>query len=92
VRVDTNDYSVNPRFVGRRIQVRVDLDTVVATCEATEVARHHRCLAAHQSLLAPDHARILRAMRVEAALAEPMDDEVEERDLADYDRITEEVA
>ena len=32
VRVDTNDYSVNPRFVGRRIEVRVDLDSVVATC------------------------------------------------------------
>jgi transposase len=89
VRVDTNDYSLNPRFVGRRVQVRVDLDTVVATCEATEVARHRRCLAAHQSLLAPDHARILRAMRAEQALADAGGDEVEERDLADYDRITE---
>ena len=28
VRVDTNDYSVNPRFVGRRIEVRVTLDEV----------------------------------------------------------------
>lgn len=26
VRVDTNDYSANPRYVGRRIEVRVDLD------------------------------------------------------------------
>ena len=25
VRVETNDYSVNPRFIGRRIEVRVDL-------------------------------------------------------------------
>jgi hypothetical protein len=75
--------------VGRRVQVRVDLDSVVASCEATEVARHRRCLAAHQSLLAPDHARILRAMRAEQALADAVGDEVEERDLADYDRITE---
>ena len=30
VRVDTNDYSVNPRFVGRRVEVRVTLDEVVA--------------------------------------------------------------
>jgi hypothetical protein len=30
VRVDTNDYSVNPRFVGRRVAVRIDLDSVVA--------------------------------------------------------------
>ncbi len=89
VRVATNDYSVNPRFVGRRIQVRVELDSVVATCEATEVARHRRCLAAHQSLLAPEHSRILRAMRAEQAIADAGGDEVEERDLADYDRITE---
>jgi transposase len=90
VRVDTNDYSVNPRYVGRRVQVRVDLDTVAVTCEATEVARHRRCLAAHQSILAPDHARILRAMRAEeAAAAEADNEDVEERDLAVYDAITE---
>jgi hypothetical protein len=70
--------------VGRRVEVRVTLDEVTVTCEGTEVGRHRRCLAKHQSLLAPDHARILRAMRAEAALA--TDTAVEERDLADYDR------
>jgi hypothetical protein len=89
VRVDTNDYSVNPRYVGRRVQVRVDLDSVVVTCEGTEVARHRRCLASHQSILAPEHARILRAMRAEEAVAAEPDAEVEERDLAVYDAITE---
>lgn len=84
VRVDTNDYSVNPRFVGRRMEARVTLDEVIVTCEGTEVARHPRCLAKHQSLLHPDHARILRTMRAEAALA--AETVVEERDLADYDR------
>lgn len=88
VRVDTNDYSVNPRFVGRRIQVRVDLDSVVVTCDNTVVARHRRCLARHQSLLAPDHARILSAMRAERAASEPSVGVVEERDLSVYDRIT----
>ena len=67
VRVDTNDYSVNPRFVGRRVDVRVTLDEVIVTCDGTEVARHRRCLAKHQTLLAPEHARVLRAMRAEAA-------------------------
>jgi transposase len=89
VRADTNDYSVNPRYVGRRVQVRVDLDSVVVTCEGTEVARHRRCLASHQSILAPEHARILRAMRAEEAVAAEPDDDVEERDLAVYDAITE---
>ncbi len=88
VRVDTNDYSVNPRFVGRRIEVRVTLDRVVATCEGTKVADHARCLARHQSLLAPEHSRILRAMRVEALVADAFAAAVEERDLAVYDRIT----
>lgn len=89
VRVDTNDYSVNPRFVGRRVAVRVDLDTVVVTCEGTEVARHRRCLARHQSLMAPEHSRILRTMRAERAAVDALAAAVEERDLAVYDRITE---
>jgi len=67
----------------------VDLDTVVVTCEGTEVARHARCLARHQAILAPDHARILRTMRAEQALADAGADDVEERDLSVYDRITE---
>ena len=87
VRVDANDYSVNPRFVGRPIDVRVTLEEVVAHCEGTEVARHRRCLGRHQSLLAADHARILRAMRAEQTVAKALADAVEERDLAVYDRI-----
>jgi hypothetical protein len=87
VRVDANDYSVNPRFVGRRVEVRVTLDEVVVSCDGTVVARHRRCLAKHQSLLAAEHARILRAMRAEAAIAAPVDTVVEQRDLAVYDRI-----
>ncbi|MBV8461822.1 MAG: IS21 family transposase [Acidimicrobiales bacterium] len=89
VRVATNDYSVNPRFVGRRIEVTVTLDEVVAHCEGTEVARHRRCLAKHQSLLQPEHARVLRAMRVEAQVAEAFAAaDVELRDLSVYDRAT----
>ena len=87
VRVATNDYSVNPRFVGRRVEVKVTLDEVVVTCEGSEVARHRRCLAKHQSLLAPEHARALRAMRAEAHAAEAFAGEVEVRDLSVYDRI-----
>jgi transposase len=91
VRVETNDYSVNPRFVGRRVDVRVTLDEVVVTCEGTEVARHRRCLAKHQTLILPEHMRALRAMRAEAELAArpPADAFVEERDLSIYDRIVE---
>ena len=89
VRVDTNDYSVNPRFVGRRVHVAVTLDEVTVTCDQTVIAQHRRCLATHQSVLAGEHARILRHMRAEAAAIEtaPVDDDVEERDLTVYDRL-----
>jgi hypothetical protein len=92
VRIDTNDYSVNPRFVGRRVDVGVTLGEVVVTCEGTVVATHRRCLAKHQTLLAGEHARILREMRAEAAEAaeaSPVDVSVEERDLAVYDQLYE---
>jgi transposase len=91
VRVDTNDYSVNPRFVGRRVEVRVTLDEVIVSCEGTEVARHRRFLGRHQTLIAPEHMRVLRTMRAEAALATApaVDTLVEERDLTVYDGIGE---
>ena len=58
------------------------------------VGEHHvvkcRFLGKHQTLLAVDHARVLRAMRAEAAAPVPVvETTVEERNLSDYDRITE---
>ncbi len=89
VAVDGNDYSVNPRFVGRPIDVAVTLEEVVAHCDATEVARHRRCLGHNQNLLSAEHARILRALRADQAVTQAVADAVEERDLAVYDRIAE---
>jgi hypothetical protein len=87
VRVDTNDYSVHPRFIGRRVAVRVDLDEVVVTCGAEEAARHPRSWATHRTLTDPAHARARAAMRQAARQPrDPHDTEVDERDLADYDR------
>jgi hypothetical protein len=77
---------VNPRFVGRRIEVRVDLEWVIATCGGVEVARHRRCLAKHQSILDATHAMTLRMMRAEEVPVPPLETLVEERDLADYDK------
>jgi transposase len=90
IRVETNDYSVNPRFVGRRVEMHVNLDSVVATCDGTVVAEHRRCLARHQVILHPDHARTLRSMRAEATVTQAFAaaaSEVEQRDLTVYDRV-----
>lgn len=73
--------------MGRRVDVRVTIDEVVVTCEGTEAARHHRCLAKHQLLLAPEHSRVLRSMRAEATVASAFEATVHERNLADYDRV-----
>jgi hypothetical protein len=87
VRLDSNDYSVHPSAVGRRIVVRADLDRVQAWCEASLVADHERVWAKHQTVSDFDHliaARLLRRGRVEL-VASPADTEVEVRSLADYD-------
>lgn len=87
VRVDTCDYSLNPRFIGRRVDVRVTLTEVVATCAGIEVARHPRCLAAHQTITLSEHGQIARAMRAEHRVTDIFAAAlVEERDLTVYDR------
>jgi len=87
LRVDTNDYSANPRFIGRLVEVRADLDSVVVTCDGLEVARHRRCYARHETHLDPVHARILRQIREEQAEVPKLETEVEERDLSVYDHV-----
>jgi len=90
VRVESNDYSVDPRYVGRRVEVAVTLGEVVVTCQGIEIARHRRFLGKHQTLLAVAHARALRRMREEAETAvAATDTDVEERDLTVYDRLGE---
>jgi transposase len=87
VRIGTCDYSVHPRAIGRRVDIRMDLDEVVVTCAGDEVARHPRSWAKHRTITDPDHERAGKIMRAfAAALAD--DDEVEVRDLSVYDRAT----
>ena len=84
VRVDGNDYSLDPRLVGRRVELRVSQRELVAVCLDTgELAcRHRRSFARHRTITALEHARALRELR--GAPAEP---EVETRPLARYDAL-----
>ena len=83
VRVDTNDYSLDPTLVGRRVEVRVDQRSVTAACLDTgELAcRHARVFARHRTVTALEHARALRAGR------RPAETAVEVRPLARYDAL-----
>lgn len=88
VRLDSNDYSVDPSVVGRRVEVTADLDRVTVYCAERLVAEHTRCWAKHQTITDPQHraaAQMLRELP-RAKLAGP-EQEVEQRSLADYDAI-----
>jgi transposase len=89
VRLDSNDYSVHPAVVGRRVEVAADLDRVQVTCDGRLVADHGRCWARHQTLSDPAHldaAAQLRHQRAAIGAAGRRDqDEVQLRCLADYD-------
>jgi transposase len=84
LRFDTNDYSLDPSFVGRRVEARVGAERITAVVLDTgePACDHPRTYARHRTILALDHARAVRAGR--SALAEP---EVEQRPLSRYDRL-----
>jgi transposase len=91
VRLDGNDYSVDPAVIGRRIEVTAGLDRVRVTCDGRVVADHERCWAKHQTLTDPVHlqaAKALRSARRLAVVPVPRGDEVEQRDLAVYDLLS----
>ena len=89
VRHHTNDYSVHPKAVGRRVQLRVDDASVVVTLGAEVVARHDRVLARHVTVTDPAHDRARERARALAEAPKPaVDTDVEVRDLAVYDQAT----
>jgi transposase len=91
VRLDANDYSVHPAAVGRRVEVRADLERVQVRCDGQLVADHVRCWARHQTLSDPAHlaaaARLRHDRAVVGAASHPDPHEVELRRLADYDTV-----
>lgn len=88
VRVDTNDYSVDPRMVGRRVEVHADLHTVRVFAAGQLVADHARCWAAHQTITDTGHAHAARQLRESTRPRTPVDPlAVEVRDLTAYDRV-----
>jgi transposase len=100
IRVDTCDYSVHPRAIGRRVQVTCDIREIRVMAGDELLAVHPRCWARHQTITDPAHKEAAEAMRGEAihlratratgAAALAPDDlgvEVEQRQLDTYDRM-----
>jgi len=87
LRFDTNDYSLDPRLVSRRVEVRASQREVSARALDTgELAcRHERSFARHRTITALEHARTLRARRGKTeSEPEPL---VQQRPLAVYDQL-----
>jgi len=87
VRLDSNDYSVHPSVIGRRIEVIADLERVRVLCDGRVVADHERLWAWHQTISDPDHVTAARTLRRErVAVLRPVAElDVEQRPLSDYD-------
>lgn len=90
VRLDSNDYSVHPAVIGRRVEVHADLERVWVTCEGVVVADHARVWARHQSITDFEHAVAAKHLRRgRADLLRPLPatgDQVEIRSLGVYDQ------
>jgi hypothetical protein len=89
VRLDSNDYSVHPAAVGRRVEVAADLERVQVCCDGRLVADHLRCWARHQTISDPVHLAAAAQLRHQRTVLEhhPSDaGEVQLRRLTDYDQ------
>lgn len=87
LRWDRNDYSIDPRFAGRRVEVRVSQAQVTATVLDTGelAARHRRSFAG--ALTFTDRAHQTELDRLRARRRQRDEVEVEIRPLARYDAL-----
>lgn len=87
VRVDSNDYSVDPAHIGRLVTVNADLERVIVRVDRRVVADHARVWARHVTVTDAEHLDQARRLRDEFARPRShLDDNALVRDLADYDR------
>jgi Mu transposase, C-terminal domain len=87
VRVDRNDYSIDPTFAGRRVEVRVSQEHVTAAVLDTGelAARHRRSFAGGLTFTDPQHQSELERQRARRRQRHEVDAEV--RPLARYDQL-----
>jgi transposase len=87
VRVDSNDYSVDPTAIGRIVTVTADLQRVWVRLDGRLVADHARVWARHMTVTDPAHVAVAEQLRTEFGRPRAHDDDGGLlRDLADYDR------
>ena len=87
IRLDSNDYSVHPGMIGRRIEVVAGLHRIRAFCDGRVAADHERIWARHQTISDPEHVAAAKLLRRErAGVLRPVPEpDVQIRCLDDYD-------
>jgi hypothetical protein len=87
LRVDRNDYSIDPAFAGRRVEVRVcQTELTAVVLDTGELAcRHRRSFAGGLTVTDPAHQHELDRQRERRRQRHDVD--VEIRPLARYDRL-----
>jgi transposase len=86
LRFDTCDYSLDPKLVGRRVEIRASQRQITAHALGTGElgCTHERSFAKHRTITALEHARTLKQRRVGEDEREPL---VQQRPLAVYDQL-----
>jgi transposase len=87
IRVDRNDYSIDPLFAGRRVEVRASQSEITAVVLDTGelAAKHRRVFAGGLTLVDPAHQSQLERQREKRRQRHEV--EVEVRPLSRYDRL-----
>lgn len=65
VRIDSVDYSVDPRVIGRLVEVVASLHTVTVTCAGALVAEHRRSWSRRGTVTNPEHVDLAKQLRVD---------------------------
>lgn len=87
VRVGAVDYSVPPRYAGRRLAVRASVEQVEVFCDGEQIAQHARSWVRADVVLAGAHARELRLAREAQTRLAAGDVEVAEPAMSVYDEL-----
>jgi hypothetical protein len=88
VRLDTNDYSVDPNMIGRLVDVSADLDRVKVRADGRVIADHARVWARGQTITDPAHVATAAGLRKQFQQPRTAPTQLDDlaRDLTDYDR------
>jgi transposase len=87
VRVDSNDYSVDPTAIGRLVDVTADLERVRVRLGGRVISEHARVWARGSTITDPAHVATAKLLREQFQRPRAIADNDDlTRDLADYDR------